>query len=143
VGESVTVSELDKMIRRAFNGTIEGKDFVKGVKMFAERNLISQPGAAQFNVSNIGYFETTAGIEDVSTELWVPAITWTEVVTLTTLTTFGGKNDCLKVRYPYSPLVFTRTDAVRALKMITHSLQNINPKMKVVDAIRELREVKA
>jgi hypothetical protein len=94
-------------------------------------------------VSNVGYVDTTGKIVDVHAKVWAPAIAWREWIGISPVTTFGGNNDRLTLRYTYSPLVYTRTDAVRGLKMIVHSLKEIDPKMQVVDAIRELREVKA
>jgi hypothetical protein len=115
--------------------------YLKAIRAMGEGKSSSRPGSSCFDVSNVGYFETTGPIVDAFGQLAVVDGPWKELIGLSSITLFGGQNDRLTLRYPYSQSVFTKTDAVNAVRGIVHALQKIRPEMKVVDAIRELREV--
>jgi hypothetical protein len=139
--ESTTVGDLDRIIRRIFRDRIEEKYYLNGIKAMGSGKRVSRPGGAFFDVSNVGYFETTGPITDAFGQLTVPGLVWLEVIGLSSITIFGGDNDRLTLRYPYSQFVFTRTDAIRAFKAFIHSLQKIRTETKVMDAISELQGV--
>jgi hypothetical protein len=140
---SATVADLDQAVRTAFRTAVGRKCYLNGIQAVIDKKQPSHPGGVFFDVSNVGAFETTGPFVDAFGQVTGNVHIWSEFISLSSITLFGGQNDRLTLRYPYSQLVLTRTDAVKGLKGVVHSLQKISPKMKVADAIRELREVTA
>jgi hypothetical protein len=141
ISGSATIGDLESRIRRSFEERIATKAYLKCLRAVGERKRFSIPGGAFFDVSNVGYFETRGPIVDAFGQLTVPGIAWTEVLGLSSITLFGNENARLSLRYPYSQFVFTRSDALRAVKAFVHSLQNHSQNTTIGSAIDELRSV--
>jgi hypothetical protein len=143
VSNDMTVGELEKRLRKDFIAKMKRNHFLDGVKAMVDGIPNPQPPGAHFDISNVGYFGTFGPFVDVWVQMTALAKSATGDIGLSSAVTFGNENAKLTLRYPYSQFVFTRAEASRDFKEIVHSMKHIGPKVKVGDAIRELKEISA
>jgi hypothetical protein len=141
VSEKMTVGELEQKLRRDFTSKIKRKYYLDGMKSMIDNYPVPKPASAFFDVSNVGSLPIGGPFVDLWGKMTPTASFATNVIGLSSATTFGNENAKLTLRYPYSPFVFTRAEAGRAFRAIGHSLKHIGLERKVGDAIAELREV--
>jgi hypothetical protein len=141
VSEEMTISQFDQALRDDFKDKMKREYYVAALKATLDGMPLAKTPTAFFDVSNVGYFELSGPFVGFWAQGTIPARNCTAAVPLAAITLVDKKNPRFTLRYAYSQLVFTRSQAVRTFKAIVHSLQNIKPEMKVRDALRELREV--
>jgi hypothetical protein len=141
VSLEMTVAEFDAKLRRDFNDKLKRRDHLLALKATLTGMPIPPKKAAFFDVSNVGYFPADDLIVDYWLQQTMTAKGCVAAIGLGVATVFGNHNARFLLRYPFSPFVYTRSDAIRGWKAVMHSLQQLDPKLKLKDAIRELREV--
>jgi hypothetical protein len=141
ISMDATVQDLDDALRRDFKDKMKKKKFLNALKATLGAMPVPRVRASFFDCSNVGYFETGGPFTDFWLEQTMAGRLCTSAIALGIATVFGGDNARVIMRYPCSPWVFTRSDAVRGYKAVVHSFQNLAPKTKLKDAIRELKEV--
>jgi hypothetical protein len=128
--ESTTVGEFKRSTRKKFSEKDRGEILSESDKDNGIGTKGHEAGTRVLRRIECRIFRDVGPIVDAFGQLTVPGSASMGLLGLT-------------IRYPYSQFVFTRTDAVRALKAFVYSLQKIRPDTKVVDAIRELQQVTA
>jgi hypothetical protein len=137
----MTVEEFDKLLRRDFSAKIKRSGEMLALKATLGGMPVPKGKAALFDVSNVGYFPAGGDILDAWVQQTMTAKRCVAAIGLGVATVFGNDRASFLLRYPFSPFVFSRSDAIRGYKAVMHSLQTLNPKLKLKDAIRELREI--
>jgi hypothetical protein len=143
VSLEMTVEDFDKRLRRDFSDKMKSNGHMLALKATLGGMPIPNAQASFFDVSNVGYFPAGGEIVDCWVQQTMTAKMCVAAIGLGVATVFGNDKARLLLRYPFSPFVYSRSDAVKGYKAVMHSLQHLNPKSKLKDAIRELREVAA
>jgi hypothetical protein len=141
ISMDATVKELETALRRDFQAKMKRKEFINSLKAMSGGQIPPKPGASYIDCSNVGYFQTGGPFADFWVEQTMAGRLCSVGIALGIATVFGGDNARIIMKLPVSPWVFTRSDAIRAIKAVLHSFQNLSPETKLKDAIRELREV--
>jgi hypothetical protein len=137
----MTVEEFEKLLRRDFSAKIKRKAHIDALKATLGGMPVPKTSGAFLDVSNVGYFPAGGDVVDCWVQQTMTAKRCISALALGVATVFGNDRARLLLRYPFSPFVFSRSDAIRGWKAVMHSLQHLNPKLKLKDAIRELQEV--
>jgi hypothetical protein len=134
-----TLADLELKLRRDYNDKRKRRYVLKGLKAFIDALPVPRVSGAFFDISNVGYFPTTGPFIDTWGQMTLLARSSNSGIGMSALTVYGNDKARLTLRFPYSQLVFTRSDAVRTFRAVCHSLQHLKPNMKIKDAIRELQ----
>jgi hypothetical protein len=140
VSPEMSIGDFEKSFRRDFQEKMKKREWLYELKVMATTGAKTRSGSAFFDNSNVGYFPTTGPFVDAWTQESETAMYCNQAFPLCSVTLFGKENARLTLRLPFSPHVFTRSDAARAFKGVQHYVQHIRRNMKVGDAIREIRE---
>jgi hypothetical protein len=141
VSMEMTVAEFDAKLRRDFNDKMKSRGHFLALKATLTGMPVPPKKAAFFDVSNVGYMKADDLIVDYWVQQTMTAKRCVSAIGLGVATVFGNQNARFLLRYPFSPFVFSRSDAIRGYKAVMHSLQQLDTRLKLKDAIRELREV--
>jgi hypothetical protein len=141
VTEDMTVGQLDQALRDDFTDKMKREYYVAALKATLDGMPLERTPTTFFDVSNVGYFDISGVYRNMWAQATIPARNCTSAVPLGAVTLVDKKNPRLTLRYPYSQLVYTRSQAVRTFKAIVHSLQHLKQETKIGDALREMREV--
>jgi hypothetical protein len=141
ISPNSTVRDLAIALRRDFENKMKRNEHFLAFKASANRIRIPRSKASYIDVSNVGYFETTGPFVDCWLQQSMTGKGCMNSLEFAAATLYGSQKARLLVRLPWSPLVFTRSDGIRMFKAITHNLTQLNPKLTISEAIREIREI--
>jgi hypothetical protein len=140
VSSNLSVGEFEKRFRRDFEIKMKKREWLNELNVMLKSGSRPIIGNSFFDVSNVGYFPTTGPFVDSWSQQSQTAMCCNGVLALAVATVFGRENAHLIMQLPFSQHVFTRSDATRVANGVKYYLQNINRKVKVGDAITQIRK---
>jgi hypothetical protein len=141
LGPSSTVGDLEAAMRRDYKQKMQTGHWKAAMKASLGGLSVPMTKSAYMDVSNVGYFNATEPFVDFWIQQTVGARRCTAAFAWAAASVYGNDRARFMHRVPWSPFVFTRSDGIRLVKAINHSLTEIKPQMKIVDALTELRQV--
>jgi hypothetical protein len=136
-----TVGDLEAALRRDYREKMQAGAWRDSFKASLAGLQVPMTKSAYMDVSNVGYFQATEPFVDFWIQQTVTARRCTAAFAWASATVSGSQRARFMHRLPWSPFVFTRSDGIRLVKALNHSITQIPPQMKILDALAQLRQV--